>query len=194
MIHINLLPVREIKQRIKSKQQIITFIAALVFLLLSLGVFSVLQSNAITKRNDTLADLKKEKQRYAKILREIDQYEKDRKVLEARIGVIKKLKNSSSLTVHALDEIAKITPSKRMWLTSLNQNSGNLSISGMALDNRTIAKYMDELTLSKYIKNVRLASSSLKGFAGRNLKSFSISCSLAAPDEETPEATKKSNK
>ncbi len=190
MIHINLLPVREIKQRIKSKQQIFTIVVAFVFLLAGLGAFAVLQANTITERKDTLGDLKKEKQRYAKILKEIKQYEKDRNVLENRINVINKLKKSSSLTVHALDEVARITPSKRMWLTSLNQNGGKLSISGMALDNRTIAKYMDELKVSKYITNVRLASSSLKGYAGRNLKAFSISCSLTVPDKKKPEAQK----
>jgi type IV pilus assembly protein PilN len=54
----------------------------------------------------------------------------------------------------------------------------------MALDNRTIAKYMDDLTTSEYITNVSLSSTALKGFAGRNLKSFSLSCSIAMPNEE----------
>lgn len=71
-----------------------------------------------------------------------------------------------------------------MWLTTLTQSGGNMKVSGMALDNRTIAKYMDDLKSSPYIQSVHLASSSLKGFAGRNLKAFSISCSIAVPEDK----------
>ncbi len=182
MIYINLLPVREIKQRKKAQNQIIAFIAAVGLLLTAMLIFGLLQAATIDEKKSSLDSLKKEKQKYSKIISRIKQIEKDKEVLKKRINVIKKLKHSSSLTVHALDEVSNLTPSKRMWLTSLTQSGSNLRISGMALDNRTIAKYMDDLKASPYINRVTLANSSLKGFAGRNLKSFSISCSLVMPE------------
>ena len=54
----------------------------------------------------------------------------------------------------------------------------------MALDNQTVAKYMDDLEGSRYIENVSLANSSMKQFAERNLKSFSLSATATAPNEE----------
>ncbi|MBM9513591.1 PilN domain-containing protein [Desulfogranum marinum] len=184
MIYINLLPVKEIRRRNKAKKQIFSLAGAFVLVVALLSIFAMLQANTITARNETLADLKKERQRYTAILNKIKQLEQDKQVLQNRIAVIKKLKKSSSLTVHALDEVANITPSKRMWLTTLTQSGGNMKVSGMALDNRTIAKYMDDLKSSPYIQSVHLASSSLKGFAGRNLKAFSISCSIAVPEDK----------
>lgn len=128
-----------------------------------------------------LKKIQKEEKKYSKILKEIKRLEEDKKLLETRISIIGRLKAESSLTVHMLDEVAKITPSKRMWLTSLSQSGNNLNIAGMALDNRTIAKYMEDLKKSPFIRDVNLADSSLKGFAGRNLKSFSLSCSIGVP-------------
>ncbi|WP_028585670.1 PilN domain-containing protein [Desulfogranum mediterraneum] len=195
MIYINLLPVREIRRRNAAKRQIFSLAAALLALLGILALFAVLQATTISQREDSLNDLQKKRQEYNKELNKIKQIERDKKVLETRIKVIDNLKNSSSLTVHALDEVANITPSKRLWLTSLTQSGTSLKLAGIALDNRTIAKYMDDLKGSPYIQQVSLASSSLKAFAGRNLKAFSISCSVAVPKAKakakaTPPKTK----
>ncbi len=184
MVRINLLPVREIKRRVKAKQQFTFFILAILGLLIFLGVVGFLQSSKAGRLQQELTNIKQEKQRYAKVLRQIDQLEKDRDLLEKRINIIHKLKAESSLTVHILDEIANRTPSRRMWLTTLSQDGDNLQLAGMALDNRTIANYMENLKESPYIQTVNLANSSLKTFAGRNLKSFSLTCAIGVPAEK----------
>ncbi len=189
MVHINLLPVRQIKQKAAAKKQIFTvFLLFLLFLGL-LGIVSFFQSSKATGLQQQISDLNREKQRHAATLRLIKKLEKDKAVIETRISIIKKLKKSSSLTVHILDEVAKITPTNRMWLTSLTQNGNNLQLSGMALDNRTIAKYMEDLKKSPYIANTSLVGSSLKSYAGRNLKSFSLSCTIQVPDREKADNT-----
>ncbi len=121
----------------------------------------------------------------------IKQLEKDKELIEKRIAIIKQLKKSSSLTVHVLDEVANLTPADRMWLTSVTQSGASLTIAGMALDNRTIAKYMEDLKTSPYISNVNLVNTSLKSYAGRNLKVFSLSCSAAVPGVKQVEKTEK---
>ena len=188
MVHINLLPVREIQRRLKARRQIINFLVGLVCLLVALGGVSYYQGMQADQLRSELARLKQEKQKYSRILAKIKKLEKDKALLEKRIGIIKQLKKSSSLTVHILDEIAHITPSKRMWLTSLSQSGENLQLTGMALDNRTIAKYMEDLKKSPYIKSVSLTSSSLKPYAGRDLKSFSLTCTIGMPEEEKKES------
>jgi type IV pilus assembly protein PilN len=184
MIHINLLPVRQIKEKAAAKQQLFTVFLSFLLLLVVLGVVGYFQVSKATALQSDISTLNKEKQRHAKTLKLIKKLEKDKKLIEKRIAIIKQLKKSSSLTVHLLDETAKITPPDRMWLTSLSQSGGHLKIAGMALDNRTIAQYMEDLKASPYITNVNLASSSLKGYAGRNLKAFSLSCSVAVPKTE----------
>ncbi|HEB50614.1 MAG TPA: pilus assembly protein PilN [Desulfobulbus sp.] len=191
MVHINLLPVREIKRRLNARRQIINFIIGLACLFVALGGVAYLQATRADQLNNELAQLRKEKKKYNKILAKIKTLEQNKALLEKRIGIIKQLKKSSSLTVHILDEIANITPTKRMWLTSLSQTGSNLQLAGMALDNRTIAKYMEDLKKSPYIKSVSLTSSSLKTYAGRDLKAFSLTCTIGMPEEAGTESTAK---
>jgi len=191
MVHINLLPVRQIKEKAAAKRQLTTVFVAFLFLLAIMGVIGFMQVGKAGQLENEIARLDKEKQRHAKTLALIKQLEKDKALIEKRIAIIKQLKKSSSLTVHILDEVAKVTRPDRIWLTSLTQNGANLQLSGMALDNRTIAKYMEDLKMSPYMSSVNLQSSSLKSYAGRNLKAFSLACSAAVPSEKKAEKPEK---
>jgi len=190
MVYINLLPIKEIKQHAKAVQQLTLFAICFVCLLGAVGFFGFLQVTKASQLQKEIVALNAEKQTYNKILAQIKKYEQDKLTIENKIAVIKQLKRSSALTVHVLDEIANLTPTKRVWLKSLNQSGTSLKLIGMALDNQTIAKYMETLKTSDYFSEVNLQNSSLAAFAGRNLKSFSLSCSIVIPEStETVEAT-----
>ena len=191
MVHINLLPVRQIKQKAAARQQIATTFLSFLLLLAVLGVIGFFQVSKANQLQNDITTLNTEKQKHAKTLKLIKQLEKDKELIEKRIAIIKQLKKSSSLTVHVLDEVANLTPADRMWLTSVTQSGASLMLAGMALDNRTIAKYMEDLKTSPYISNVNLVNTSLKNYAGRNLKVFSLSCSTAVPGVKQVEKTEK---
>jgi len=182
MIYINLLPVREIKKRIQAKQEISAMTIAFLGVLMILGLVAFIQSAKISGLETNITDLTNEKKQYTKVLAQIKTIEEGKKLLEKQIGIINQLNKNSALTVHILDEVANSTPSGRMWLTSLSQNGNNLQLAGMALDNRTIASYLDDLRESPYIQDVNLASASLQQYAGRNLKNFSITCIISVPE------------
>ncbi len=185
MVHINLLPVRDIIRRNKAKNELGVFLVAFLAVLGALAFLWFLQSGKVTQLQTKLANLNQEKTQYNKILAQIKQLEGQKKTLETQIQVIEQLRASSSMTVHVLDEIATLTPPKRMWLTSLSQKGAGVQLKGTALDNRTIAKYMDDLKTSLYIQSVTLSSSSLQTVAERSLKSFGLSCSILMPTETT---------
>ena len=192
MLRINLLPIRQLKKRLKARNQIAGFLALLVFLLLMLGVVGFLQSAKITSIQDSISRLKKEKETYAPILAEMKRLEKVKNDLENKIKIIKALKRDSSITVRILDEVANKVDNKRMWLMSLKQQGQSLSLTGTALDNRTIAQFMDALKESPYISAVNLSNASLKNVSGRDLKSFSLACSITSPEQA--KKTAKQNK
>jgi len=191
MVHINLLPVRQIKQKAAAKQQLATVFVSFLLLLAILGAVAFFQTSQASQLQNDISQLNKEKQHHAKTLALIKQLEKDKALIEKRISIIKQLKKYSSLTVHILDEVANVTPADRIWLSTLKQSGAGLQLAGMALDNRTIAKYMEDLKSSPYISSVNLASSSLKTYAGRNLKAFSLSCSIGIPSEKKVENSEK---
>jgi len=193
MLRINLLPIRQLKKRIKARNQVLSFLTLFVLLLFTLGAVVFFQTARNGDIKSQIAQLQKDKKKYTIILKEMQRLELAKKDLENKIVIIKKLKTDSSITVHILDEVARIVDSKRMWLKTLKQQKSSLNLTGVALDNRTIAQFMDALKKSSYIKDVNLSNASLTKVSGRNLKSFSLVCSIVNPKKAT-EATKKTKK
>jgi type IV pilus assembly protein PilN len=188
MIKINLLPIREIKRRKKAKTELSLFGFGMVILLGLLVLGLLVQMMLLNKIDTDLQAVRVEKAKYAKILTKMAKLKQDQETLARQIDIIDALKATSSITVHVLDDVARLTPENRIWLTSLTQEQRSLTIEGMALDNQTVAKYMDDLRQSPYIQDVNLTSSTMKEFEGRNLKAFSVGCALNMPDIPQMEA------
>jgi len=188
MLRINLLPIRQLKKRAKARNQMIGFGMVFLAVLAVIGFVGLLQISKVESVQASIADLEKEQKRLAPIIKEVDSLEAQKKELQRRIDIIKKLRRESSLTVHVLDEVAKIADNERMWLDSLSQQGGSLQLKGVALDNETIAQFMEALKTSEYIKSVSLNSSTLKKLGGRNFKSFALSCGVGFPPSKEEKA------
>ena len=189
MLKINLLPVRQLKKRANAKNQLLGMLLLFLLVITVLGVTGALQANKISNLGVDIKALQKEKYSYTPALQKIARLKKDREEYFRKTEIIKKLKSDSSLTVRTLDEVANRVDNQRMWLESLNQQTSSLRLSGVALDNQTIAQFMDHLKESPFVQNVTLASSSLKVVSGRNLKSFQLSCAVAQPQNTETETT-----
>ncbi|XOF35287.1 MAG: PilN domain-containing protein [Candidatus Electrothrix sp. YB6] len=194
MIRINLLPIRQMKKKARATRQLVAggvVLAAVVAVLVLLSLFLI---GKVSKLDADIATLTVRKNELEDVLKDIKKLEEKKALVEKQIAIVKKLKKESVLTVRLLDEVASITPHERMWLTSLDQGGSDLKLNGIALDNRTIAKYLEELKESEYISDVTLASSSQTNYAGRKLKSFSLSCSVGLPGSAEEESSKETGK
>jgi type IV pilus assembly protein PilN len=189
MLKINLLPIRQLKKRAKAKQQLFGMVLLFVFVLALLGVVGVIQAQKINNLNTDIAQLNKEKESYAPTLKKIETLKKEREELTRKTDIINKLKTDSSLTVRVLDEVANKIDTQRMWLESLHQDNAVLKLSGIALDDQTVAQFMLNLKESPFVQDVALASSSQKPVSGRNLKSFDLNCAVAQPVAPKADAT-----
>lgn len=186
MLKINLLPIRQLKRRAKAQKQLAGMAGLFVLTLMTLALVGFLQYQKAEELQQEINALNAKKQSYTPTLNKIAQLKKDREELNRKTGIIKQLKADSSLTVHVLDEIAAKLDNQRMWLETLSQQGSSLSLSGVALDNQTIAQFMDNLKTSPFVQDVALASSSLKVVSGRNLKGFDLSCTVAFPQAGKP--------
>ncbi len=187
MLKINLLPVRQLKKQAKAKKQLLGILLLFILVLAVLGVTGVLQAQKISDLETNIAALQKEKDSYTPTLQKITKLKQDKEELVRKTEIINKLKTDSSLTVRTLDEVANRLDNQRIWLESLQQQDAALRISGVALDNQTIAQFMDNLKESPFVQDVSLASSSLKIVSGRSLKSFDLNCTVAQPLQKIPE-------
>ena len=183
MLKINLLPIRQLKKRAKARNQIFAGVILFLSVLVMLALVGVLQAGRISTLNDDIAAKQKEKKSFDKVVKELAELEKKRLDLNNKIAIINKLKSDSSLTVRVLDEVSNVIDNNRMWLTALNQRGGNLKLTGYALDNQTVAQFMDELKKSPYVSSVNLNNSSLKEVAGTDLKEFGLSCTVVIPQQ-----------
>jgi len=181
MLKINLLPVRQLKKKAKAKNQIFGMCFLFVCALVLVALVGMFQAGKIKNLNTEVTALRQEKASYAPTLKKMAQLEKDTIELDRRTNIIKQLKANSSLTVRVLDEVANIIDNKRMWLESLKQQGSSLHLKGVALDNQTVAQFMDKLKESSYVQGVNLTGSSLKMISGKSLKSFSLVCQVAHP-------------
>lgn len=188
MVRINLLPVKQIKKVLKARKEVIAFLLALLalsVLILGLAFTRVMLVNDL---HAAINELKKEKNSYQSTINEIEKLKKDKATLETKLATIKKLKKGSHITVRILDEIANLTPANRMWLNSFNQTPDSLKLSGVALDNETIAQFMKLIKESPLFVDAELVNSSLVVVANRKLKSFSLTCSVTPVKLDEPAA------
>ena len=191
MIHINLLPVRQIRKRLQVRNEVAIYMFSVIILMIFISLVAL---NKISQIDDLKGEnqvLSKKKASYQPILNEIAKLKKDKKEQETKLEVIKKLKTGSQVTVHVMDELARLTPSNRLWLKNFRQSVAGLSIAGVALDNATIAQYMNSIANSDYFSGAELASSSQTVVAGAKLKSFSLSIGVASPENNKEETGEK---
>lgn len=185
MILINLLPVRRLKKRAKTRTEVFVVGAAFVVLCTVLLGATFLMSMNVKQTTNEVARLELKKKSYDSTLNEIKQLEKQKEQLFVKVEAIKKLKSQSQISVHLLDEIAKLTPANSVWLNSLKQTGASIYIDGVALDNTTVAEYMKKIEASPFLNAPVLASSAQKQVASRNLQSFTMTMSVTVPPAKT---------
>ena len=191
MLRINLLPIRQLKKRAKAKNQIAGFGVIFVFLLVLLGFVIFLQNTKINSIKSAIAGLTAEQSRLAPEIAAVDKLKKDKDELNRKILVINQLKAESSITVHVLDDVANRVDNSRMWLTMLDQHGTTLALTGVALDNQTIAQFMDMLKTSPYIQEVNLTNASMKRVSDKSLEEFTLQCSVSLPKKAETKTTGK---
>ena len=189
MLKINLLPVRQLKKRVQATQQLVGMVLLLLLVLAFLAAIGFLQTQKIDRLQTDIAQLKKEKESFAPTLKKIADLKKDKEELARKTDVINTLKTDSSLTVRVLDEVASKVDNQRMWLESLQQDRAALKLTGIALDDQTVAQFMDNLKESPFVQDVALSGSSQKSVSGRNLKSFELNCTVSQPVVAKAEVT-----
>jgi type IV pilus assembly protein PilN len=162
MIRINLLPFRAARKKENIRRQLMIYGLSVVFLLCIMGW-------GFIHLTTTLSDLKteedtkqKELKSFEVTIKKIGELEKKIKEIRAKLEVIKELERNKTGPVHLLDEIALAVPREKLWLSSMKENRGSLTLTGTAMDNETIALFMTNLEKSEYISGVDLQSAKLR--------------------------------
>ena len=145
MIRINLLPFRAARKKENIRRQVSVFFLCLLLVMVVLVWVHFYLGNKQTRLTTSVSDTKKELALYKKKNDEINEIRKKLKDLEMRQNVIEDLEKQRFEPVHIMEELTdKIVP-ERMWLTRLNIGGNQMDIDGIALDNKTVADFIDNL-------------------------------------------------
>ena len=189
MIRINLLPFRAARKKENIRRQISIYVLSVAFLFIVMAYFFI-------QLNSTLNGLKEEEQRlqaelksYDETIKRIAELEKKIKEIRAKLDVIKELERNKTGPVRLLDEIAMAVPRDKLWLTSLKESAGILTLTGTAMDNETVALFMTNLEQAEHISTVDLQTSRLRNLPQYrlNVSDFVLECKTYAFKEKKAE-------
>ncbi|MEM6731630.1 MAG: PilN domain-containing protein [Myxococcota bacterium] len=157
-VRINLLPVRAAKRASSAKQELYA-VAGVVFVAVA-GVYlwSSSVSSDLEKTRREIAAVKRELKAIKEDRAKVDDYIKKNKTLRNKRDAIEKLQTLRTGPARMLDDLATIlTSEKKVWLTELSENDGQLQLKGGAMEHVNISDFQIALKRnSTFFKNVQL--------------------------------------
>ncbi|HEX9444195.1 MAG TPA: PilN domain-containing protein [Candidatus Binatia bacterium] len=159
MIRINLLSTREIQAEIGRRQDLaIAAVAVGAALLLGLVVFLYQFYRSMTLQRD-VASVRAEIAAIEGKAREVAELQKGIAELKSKVAVIDSLSKKKVGPVRVMESLSTAAP-PRLWVLEFKENSGNLTMTGLAIDNQTIADFLKALQATAYFKDVELVETS----------------------------------
>ena len=194
MIRINLLG----RTRPKAQRTTVPLEATLQYVLLAIALLVSLGAlyghYLLLDRENTkiAAHIQKqtgEKARLEQLKQQVDNFEKQRAVLQQRIGVIEGLQRNRTGGQELLEAIANtVSRTDTLWLTSVERKGDALTINGSAGSINAVANYITQLKRSGYFQTVEIKEShqdesnkTVEIFAFSLTAQFGLTQSAAAP-------------
>jgi len=200
MIRINLLPFRATRKKENIRRQVSIFLLSLAFMLIILFYFNFSLSSKIGNLSTKIKDAKSDLGKYDKINKEIAEIKKKLDNLKKKIAVMHSLEANRFAPIRLMDTMTQTIVTKRMWFTRLQSKDQRVNITGVALDNTTVADFMVRLENSGLFKEVDLKTlkraKSKKGATSRFVN-FSVICTkkpLIQPQKKQTSAKAKAKK
>ena len=162
MIRINLLPFRAARKKENIRRQLMIYGLSVLLLFCIMGYTFFYLTSTLSGLKEDQKRIEDELKTYEKTIKSIAELEKKIKEIRAKLEVIRELEKNKTGPVHLLDEIAMAVPKEKLWLSSMKENKGNLTLTGTAMDNETVALFMTNLEQSEYISTVDLQSAKLR--------------------------------
>jgi type IV pilus assembly protein PilN len=159
MIRINLIPQEEVQRSAGRRQQVAVGLlvgaATAVLLVVTHGWQQVSSISANRERSRLERQLAELKGPYEQVVK----MEREKQELQDKLSAIRELEAKKFGPVRMLADLSGATPDK-LWLTDFSERGGSVRLSGLGVDEQTVADFMRRLSLSPYFRNVDLEETS----------------------------------
>jgi Tfp pilus assembly protein PilN len=172
MIRINLLAAERRKSAPVAPgillAQKMTVIGSLILLVAALGIgwryWALGQQASAVERQ--MAEARREEQRLATILKQVQEFEATRERLQQRASLIDELRRGQAAPVHMIDQISRALP-EMTWLTELRQDGFDVTLRGRCLSLTSLSDFVGNLDASRYFaRPVEILSSEVVSGTG----------------------------
>jgi len=193
MIRINLLPVGETARVAGRRQDIALGVLAVGGLALALVGAHGWQKARLFAANRALRNVTQELQAIQGPYTDVQKLEAQKGELREKLRVIGQLERKKVGPVRILAGLSDATPEK-LWLTEFADMGGTLKLTGLGVDEQTVADFMRRLGTLSFFRTVDLDETSQVTQDGAKVKKFVIRAQLDygdTPPEPAPDAKQK---
>ena len=183
MIRINLLPIRALQAEVSRRRQIVMGSGILGSVIVLLAGSYFYQSHELSQLQDELASLRAEIQTLNSKVKEVGDLQNKIKDLRSKNKIIEDLNKKKSGPVLVMESLSSAMPAS-LWLTDFKETGGSLTMSGVAVDNQTIAEFMKAIAESKHFKNVELVETTQGTGPIAALKKFAVKTNVVYREPE----------
>lgn len=183
MAHINLLPWRAERRKIRQREFFMQLGAAAMAAVGVMFLWWFWMNMRIDNQNDRNAYLQDQIKQVDARLAKIQDLEKVRAQLLARKQIIEQLQANRSQMVHLFDELVKTVPGS-VRLTSIKQAGDQLVLAGVAQSNASVADYMRNIETSPWMGQSDLSKTENSHDASRMPYSFGLTVALSKPKDD----------
>lgn len=165
----------------------IGYVAALVLLVFVFVLVHMNTLSSISALEPEISSLQRRLDEIRNTTKEVRELDKKRSELKEKTEIISLLKRSKRGPVRVLDDLNTAIPEK-CWISEATEDNGRFKISGLALEDQSVADFMTALDASNFYSKVELVETKGVEKAGFKLKSFIIETTLhyAGESSEVP--------
>jgi type IV pilus assembly protein PilN len=178
MIRVNLLPVKQIRAKVSRRRDLIIGATALALTVAAGLAAHLYQSFRFSTLDHEMAAVQAQIKALNIKVKTFGELQTKVKEFESKHRVIEDLNRRKVGPVRVMESLSAATP-PTLWLTEFKETGGKLVITGMAVDNQTVAHFLKMLATFHYFKNVELVESKDAGSGTATAKRFSVQSDLS---------------
>ena len=160
-------------------------VVVLSIALVAIGAMHLLQSWQLSSLETELAQLRSDLQTLSVKIKQLGDLQNKIKEARGKNKIIEDLKKKKSGPVLVMENLAGAAPAT-LWLTDLKESGGSLSLSGVAVDNKTVADFINGLEASKHFKGVELIETTEGSGPTAGFKKFAVKSTVHYQVPEAP--------
>ena len=155
MIRINLIPHRAEYRNKQITEYIVVFLMAVFATVAIIIILDLWATQDLTTLQEEQATLKTRNSELSKKIGELRNLDTLRKDVEGKLQIVDELQAGRFRSLNSLNAIAESIP-QNVWIDQLDDNDGNILLSGFGESSKAVANFMRAIDLSTVFADVNL--------------------------------------